>query len=102
MMDVKSVDMTNADRVSRYWFFGACAALFLICSATTMAWHGPMSAMGHVPLCGGSVTAMTWMRMPDQTWLDAATSFLGMWAVMMLAMMFPALAPSLWRYRQAI
>src|SRR6516165_12060734 len=42
------------------------------------------------------------MRMPGQTWLGAAASFLGMWAVMMVAMMLPSLAPMLWRYRQAV
>ena len=29
-------------------------------------------------------------------------SFLGMWVVMMVAMMLPSLAPMLWRYRQAV
>src|SRR5258707_15163869 len=42
------------------------------------------------------------MRMPGQTWLGSATSFLGMWVVMMLAMMLPSLLPMLWRYRQAV
>jgi predicted metal-binding membrane protein len=46
--------------------------------------------------------SMMWMRMPGQTWLDAAASFLGMWAVMMVAMMVPSLVPTLWRYRQAV
>ena len=32
----------------------------------------------------------------------AATSFLGMWVVMMAAMMLPSLTPMLWRYRQAV
>jgi predicted metal-binding membrane protein len=42
------------------------------------------------------------MRMPGQTWPAAAASFLGMWAVMMVAMMLPCLVPVLWRYRQAV
>ena len=46
--------------------------------------------------------SMAWMRMPGQTWAGAAASFLGMWTVMMVAMMLPALAPMLWRYRQAV
>jgi len=46
--------------------------------------------------------SMTWMPMCGQTWLDAAASFLGMWVVMMIAMMLPSLMPNLWRYRQAI
>ena len=42
------------------------------------------------------------MRMPGQTWPGAAASFLGMWVVMMVAMMMPPLVPMLWRYRQAL
>ena len=45
---------------------------------------------------------MVWMPMPGQTWLGAAASFLGMWVVMMIAMMLPSLAPMLWRYRKAV
>src|SRR5437588_5966684 len=44
---------------------------------------------------------MSTMPMPGQTWLPAAASFLGMWIVMMVAMMLPSLVPTLWRYRQA-
>jgi predicted metal-binding membrane protein len=43
-----------------------------------------------------------WMPMPGQTWLGAAASFVGMWLVMMVAMMLPSLVPTLWRYRQTI
>src|SRR5688500_9861938 len=46
--------------------------------------------------------AKTWMRMPGQTWLGAAASFVGMWVVMMAAMMLPSLTPMLWRYRESI
>ena len=46
--------------------------------------------------------SMAWMRMPGQTWPEAAASFLGMWVVMMAAMMLPSVAPMLWHYRQAI
>ena len=46
--------------------------------------------------------SMTWMRTPGQTWPGAAASFLGMWVVMMVAMMLPSLVPMLWRYRQAV
>jgi predicted metal-binding membrane protein len=46
--------------------------------------------------------SMAWMRMPGQTWLDAALAFLGMWLVMMAAMMLPALVPMLRRYREAV
>ena len=45
---------------------------------------------------------MAWMRMPGQTWLDAAAAFMGMWVVMMVAMMLPSLVPMLSRYRRAV
>jgi predicted metal-binding membrane protein len=51
---------------------------------------------------GGWTMSMMWIRMPGQTWPEAAASFIGMWVVMMVAMMLPSLAPMLWRYRQAI
>jgi predicted metal-binding membrane protein len=58
-----------------------------------------MSAM---PMPGGWTMSMTWMRMPGHTWSAAAASFLGMWMVMMVAMMLPTLMPRLWGYRQSI
>ena len=51
---------------------------------------------------GGWAMSMMWMRMPGQTWLGAAASFVGMWVVMMVAMMLPSLTPLLWRYREAV
>ena len=36
------------------------------------------------------------------TWAGAVATFLGMWDVMMVAMMMPALIPMLSRYRQAV
>jgi predicted metal-binding membrane protein len=61
-----------------------------------------MSAMGEMPMPGGWTMSMAWMRMPGQTWPVTAASFLGMWLVMMVAMMLPSLMPMLWRYRQAV
>jgi predicted metal-binding membrane protein len=58
--------------------------------------------MGEMPMPGGWTMSMAWMLMPDQTWLGAAASFLGMWIVMMVAMMLPSLVPMLWRYRRAV
>jgi predicted metal-binding membrane protein len=46
--------------------------------------------------------SMAWMRVPGQTWPGAAASLLGMWVVMMVAMMLPSLVPMLWRYREAV
>ena len=45
---------------------------------------------------------MTWMRMPGQTWLEVAASFLTMWVLMMMAMMLPSLVLTLSRYREAV
>jgi predicted metal-binding membrane protein len=59
--------------------------------------------MGGMPMSGGWTTmSMPWTRMPGQTWPGAAASFLGMWVVMMVAMMLPSLSPMLWRYRRAV
>ncbi len=51
---------------------------------------------------GGWTMSMTWMRMPGQTWIEAAAWFLAMWVVMMAAMMLPSLTPMLVRYRKAV
>jgi predicted metal-binding membrane protein len=77
------------------------ALLVAVTAALTIVWCTSMSAMG-MPMPGGWTMSMAWMRMPGQTWLEAAASFLGMWAVMMVAMMLPTLVPMLCRYRQAV
>jgi predicted metal-binding membrane protein len=87
---------------SRRAFFGVSALLFAASAGVTTRWSASMSAMGGMPMPGGWTMSMTWMRMPGQTWPGAAASFLGMWVVMMVAMMLPSLAPMLWRYRQAV
>jgi len=51
---------------------------------------------------GGWTMSMAWMPMPGHTWTGAAASFLGMWIVMMVAMMLPSLVPMLLRYRRAV
>jgi predicted metal-binding membrane protein len=90
------------ERTSHRVFFGVSAVLFVVSSALTVAWCGTMSGMGEMPMPGGWTMSMAWMRMPGQTWISAAASFLGMWVVMMMAMMLPSLVPMLWRYRQAV
>jgi predicted metal-binding membrane protein len=82
-------------------FVGTSAALFAASTALTIAWCSSMSAMHGMPMPGGWSMSMMWMRMPGQTWPGVATAFLGMWLVMMVAMMLPALMPMLWRYRRA-
>ena len=89
-------------RVSGRAFFGVSALLFAASAALTIVWCGSMSAMGGMIMPGGWTMSMAWMRMPGQTWPGAAASFIGMWTVMMLAMMLPSLLPMLWRYRRAV
>jgi predicted dithiol-disulfide oxidoreductase (DUF899 family)/predicted metal-binding membrane protein len=91
-----------SERASQQAFFGASALLFAASAAVTIVWCASMSAMGEMPMPGGWTMSMAWMRMPGQTWPGAAASFLGMWVVMMVAMMLPSLVPMLWRYRQAV
>jgi predicted metal-binding membrane protein len=83
-------------------FWGVSGLLFAASAAITIVWGRSMSAMGEMPMPGGWTMSMTWMRMPGQTWSAAAASFLGMWIVMMVAMMLPSLVPMLRRYRQAV
>jgi len=83
-------------------FFGVSALLFAVSVAVTIAWCTSMSAMGEMPMPGGWTMSMAWIAMPGQTWPMAAGSFLGMWIVMMMAMMLPSLVPMLRRYREAV
>ena len=89
------------ERGSDHGLLGIAALLFVACASVTVAWCTSMSAMGDMTMPGGWTMSMVWMRMPGQTWLGAAASFLGTWVVMTVAMMLPSLTPMLWRYRQA-
>ena len=80
-------------------FLGTCALVFLVTVTWTVVECASMSMMG-MPMPGDWMMSMTWMRMPGQTWSDAATAFLAMWTVMMVAMMLPSLVPMLRRYRR--
>jgi predicted metal-binding membrane protein len=81
-------------------FLGVSALLLAASTAVTIAWCGSMSAMGGMLMPGGWTMSMAWMRMHGQSWPGATASFLGMWIVMMVAMMLPSLVPMLWRYRR--
>jgi predicted metal-binding membrane protein len=87
---------------SRHAFLGVSALLFAASAAAAVAWCVSMSDMGEIVMPGGWTLSMAWMPMCGQTWYSAAASFVGMWAVMMVAMMLPSLAPLLWRYRLAL
>src|SRR5262245_66697016 len=76
--------------------------LFAASAAITIALSASMSAMGGMLMPGGWTMSMTWMRLPGQAWPGAAASFIGMWMVMMVAMMLPSLVPMLLCYRQAV
>ena len=92
------MDISDASEAA---FVGVSALLFAGSTTLTIIWCASMSAMG-MSMPGGWTMSMAWMRMPGQTWLGAAASFLGMWVVMMVAMMLPSLVPMLRRYRQAV
>jgi predicted metal-binding membrane protein len=91
-----------SERASQHAFLGLSALLFAASAAVTIVWCASMSAMGEMPMPGGWTMSMAWMRMPGRPWPVAAASFLGMWVVMMVAMMLPSLVAALWRYQTAI
>jgi predicted metal-binding membrane protein len=81
-------------------FIAVSLLLLALSTAVTIVWCASMSGMGGMSMPGGWTISMAWMRMPGQSLPGAAAMFLGMWVVMMVAMMLPSLAPLLWRYRQ--
>lgn len=90
------------EKTSQQAFFGTSALLFVASAGVTTVWCGSMSTMRGMLMPGGWTMSMAWMPMPGRTWVDAASSFVGMWVVMMVAMMLPSLVPTLWRYHQTI
>ena len=58
--------------------------------------------MGEIPMPGGWTLSTVWTPMCGQSWWSAAVHFVGMWAVMMVAMMLPSLVPMLWRCHPAL
>ena len=83
-------------------FVAVLALLLAASTAATVAWCASMPEMGDMPMPGGWTMSMLWMPMDGQGWISAEASFVGMWTVMMIAMMLPSLIPVLWRYRQRI
>ncbi len=79
----------------------AVALVFAASVAVTIIWCGSMTDMPGMPMPGGWTMSMAWMRMPGQSWSGFAGTFLGMWVVMMVAMMMPAFAPEALRLRRA-
>ena len=81
----------TADRIVR----ATAALVFLGSAAVTIAWCSSMADMGGMSMPGGWTMSMSWMRMPGQNWAQSTASFVGMWAMMMVAMMLPSLTPAL-------
>jgi predicted metal-binding membrane protein len=81
-------------------FLGTSALLFVASAGGTVYWCASMS--GGMPMAGGWTMSMAWMRMPEQTWPGAAAAFMGMWILMMVAMMLPSLVPMLLGYRGSV
>jgi predicted metal-binding membrane protein len=54
-----------------------------------------------MPMHGESAMAMMSPGATGSPWPAAAVWFVAMWTVMMVAMMLPSLAPTLWHYRRA-
>jgi predicted metal-binding membrane protein len=89
-------------RVHSVSFLVISLLLFVASVMVTVIWGTAMSAMGGMPMPGGWTMSMAWMQMPGQTWTMTAVSFVGMWTVMMVAMMLPSLVPMLRRYREVV
>jgi predicted metal-binding membrane protein len=83
-------------------FLAVSAMLFVSSATLTVLTSSSMAAMGAMPMDAGWTLSMAWMRMPGQTWTGMAASFLGMWLIMMVAMMLPSLVSMLWTYREAL
>jgi predicted metal-binding membrane protein len=81
-------------------FLGTSFLLFAASVAGTIYWCGSMA--GGMAMPGGWTMSMAWMKMPGQSWPGTIASFMGMWTVMMVAMMLPSLVPMLSRYRRSI
>jgi predicted metal-binding membrane protein len=97
----RSVTPDASQRAARVAFFGISALLFAASVTATIAGRTSVTAMGAIPMAGGWTMSTMWTRICGESWIGAAASFLAMWAVMMTAMMLPALIPVLWRYRLA-
>ena len=95
-------EQTTPERMTGRAFLGASALVFVASMAATIVGCASMSAMGETPMAGGWAMSMAWTPLCGQSQIAAGAGFLGMWVVMMMAMMLPSLTPPLWRYRQAI
>jgi predicted metal-binding membrane protein len=75
-------------------------AVFAVATAFTLRSVASMS--GGMLMPGNWTMSMMWMRMPEQTWLEAAIAFASMWLAMMIVMMLPSAFPTILLYRRAL
>lgn len=101
-MDSVGMTVRRRSGAPRAIFFGVSSLVFAASAAVTFVWCASMEAMGGTPMPGGWTMSALWAPMCGRTWFDAAVSFAGMWNVMTIAMMLPAVAPALWRYFEAV
>ena len=85
-------------RASDRTAYTAALAIFAIAAALTIFFTRSMSGGMRMP--GNWTMSMMWMIMPGQTWITAASAFVGMWLAMMVAMMLPSALPMLLLYRR--
>ena len=88
-----------ASPISERVIYGAALAVFAVAAAATIYFTRSMSGGMRMP--GNWTMSMMWMVMPGQTWVTALLAFVGMWLVMMVAMMLPSALPMLLLYRRA-
>jgi len=93
-------ETVDSDAHGESTLLATSALLFIASAGATTWWCGSMA--GGMAMPGGWTMSMAWMRMPTQTWLGATASFMGMWLVMMVAMMLPSLTGMLMSYRRAL
>src|SRR5215831_6795626 len=86
---------------SRWALFAICAVVFVGAGWLTLRQCG--SGCCHTrPMAGGWTLSTAWVRKAGESPVGAAASFMGMWVVMMIAMMTPSLAPMLAGYQRSL
>src|ERR1700722_1440049 len=88
-------------QASQRSIIGVSTLVFAVCALVTVLCCSSMPAMGKMRMPGDWTMSMACMRMPGQSWPGAMASFVGMWVLMMVAMMMPSHVPMLLRSGQA-
>jgi predicted metal-binding membrane protein len=78
------------------WARAVASAAFVVTAAYTL--HAALHMKGGMNMSGNWTMPMMWMRMPGQSLVGAAATFLLMWQAMMIAMMLPSSWPMLELY----